>query len=477
MRIPTGRICITGINIRESLQSLLRLRNNKMKITLINPPIEDFYVTGIRRQPLGLLYIAAALKAAGYNPSLLNCHSGKKSIMELPPQFSYLETYINSPDPKLRFPYKNYAHYGMSWQEIDRQIKNSPSEIYFISSLFTTYYMETERVIEIIRKHAKSAYIAVGGYHASLYPEYYLNDTGADFVICGEGEIPSLELLRAIENGTDLQSVPGLVYRSNGEIKKNIHLSKPDVSLLPYPARELLIERDFKAYKKSFVSMLTSRGCPNRCTFCTGKIIWGDGRRERAAEDVMNEISECITKFGAGIINFEDDNIFPTKKRAHEFLELLIRARKKNGTSPEFTAMNGISLEKVDEEIISLMKQAGFVELNISLVTHSEDIQKSERRPFSSAKFKSIAESARRHGMNVRGYFILGLPGQSSAEINETISFLKSNDLKVFPSVYYNIYSPKDQWKMQRSSAFYNESGLLSRDDLFRSFNKCFSPY
>ena len=444
-----------------------------MKITLINPPIEDFYATGIRRQPLGLLYIAATLKDAGYNPDLLNCHSNKKSVMELPGEFSYLKPYINNPHSELRFPYANYTHYGMSWQEIERRIKNSPSEMYLISSLFTTYYKETERVIEIIRKYAKNSYIAVGGYHASLYPEYYINQTGADFVICGEGETSSLELVRAIENGSSLESVPGLVYRDNGVLRKNLTLSKPDISLLPYPARELLLERDFKAYKKSFISMVTSRGCPNNCSFCTGKIIWGNGRRERAVEDVLNELMECAVKYKAEIINFEDDNIFPSKKRASEFLELLIREREQNGISFELTAMNGISLEKIDDEIIVLMKRAGFGELNISLVTHSEDIQRSEKRPFSSEKFKSITESAKRQGMNVRGYFILGLPGQSTEEIGNTISFLKSIDVKVFPSIYYNIYSPQAEWKMQRSSAFFNESELLTRDDLFRSFNSC----
>ncbi|PKL17414.1 MAG: radical SAM protein, partial [Spirochaetae bacterium HGW-Spirochaetae-5] len=95
-----------------------------MKITLINPPIEDFYVTGIRRQPLGLLYIASALIKGGFKPVLLNCHSGKKSVMELPAEFSYLKPYINNSDPGIRFPYKNYTHYGMSWQEIERQIKD-----------------------------------------------------------------------------------------------------------------------------------------------------------------------------------------------------------------------------------------------------------------------------------------------------------------------------------------------------------------
>ena len=446
-----------------------------MKITLVNPPIEDFYVTGIRRQPLGLLYIAASMQAAGYNPVLLNCHSGKKNIMELPAALSYLKKYIDNPDTELRFPYKNYTHYGMSWQEIERRISFSPADIYFISSLFTTYYRETERIIEIIRKNSANAYITVGGYHASLYPEYYLNDTAADFVICGEGETASVKLLQAIENDSSFESIPGLVYRDGGMIKKNPVLTLSDISLLPYPARELLLERDFKAYRKNFISLITSRGCPNNCSFCTGKIIWGNCRRERPADDLIREITGCIDVYGAEIINFEDDNIFPTKKRAYEFLELLIREREKNGRFPELTAMNGISLEKVDNEIISLMKRAGFTELNISLVTHSAEIQRSEKRPFSSEKFSGIAEAARGEGMNVRGYFILGLPGQGIEEINETIHFLKSIDVMVFPSVYYNIYSDKDEWLMQRSSAFYNESELVQRDDLFRCFNRCFN--
>lgn len=446
-----------------------------MKITLINPPVEDFYVTGIRRQPLGLLYIAGSLREAGYNPSLLNCHTPKKSIMDIPPQFTYLKRYFNNSYFQLHFPFKNYTHYGMSWQEIERRIKSDPAEIYFISSLFTTYFEETERIIEIIRKHAGSAYIAAGGYHASLYPEYFLNETSADFVICGEGETASTELVKAIETGSSMDPIPGLVYRDGSVIRKNPVVPKPDVSVLPWPARDLLQERDFRAYGKKLVSLITSRGCPNNCSFCTGKIIWGEGRRERPIEDVAGEINGCIENYGADIINFEDDNLFPSKNRARVFLELMIKEKEKNPRFPEFTAMNGISIEKLDDDIIVLMKKAGFNELNISLVTHSGKMQKRDKRPFDSDKFRRTAEAAIACGMNVRGYFILGLPGQDLKEMNETVSFLKKIDVKVFPSVYYNIYSPRDEWKMQRSSGFYNESNDLNRDDLLRCFNFCIS--
>jgi len=444
-----------------------------MKISLINPPIEDFYITGIRRQPLGLLYIAASLREAGYDPSLLNCHTPKKSIMEIPPQFVYLEPYLNNHDPYLRFPFKHYSHYGMSWQEIERRIKSSPADIYFISSLFTTYFEETERVIQIIRKFSGSAYVVAGGYHASLYPEYFINEADADFVICGEGETASVDLVQAVEAGSSLESVPGLVYRNGYNIRRNPAVSKADVSTLPRPARGLLPERDFRAYGRRLVSLITSRGCPNNCSFCTGRIIWGQGRRERPVEDVAGEIRECIEKTGVEIINFEDDNLFPSKERAVRFLEFMIKEREKHPRFPEFTAMNGISIEKLDDEIIELMKHAGFNELNISLVTHSGEIQKKENRPFNSDKFRAAAESAKGNGMNVRGYFILGLPGQDLKEVNDTISFLERIGVKIFPSVYYNIYSSQDEWKMQRSSAFYNENHDLTRDDLLRSFNKC----
>lgn len=446
-----------------------------MKITLINPPIEDFYITGIRRQPLGLLYIAASLRQAGYNPSLLNCHTPKKSIMNLPPQFNYLKRYFDNPDPGLRFPFKNYTHYGMNWQEIERRIKSETAGIFLISSLFTTYSGETERIIELIRRYHGNAYIAVGGCHASLYPEYFLNETGADFVICGEGETASVELVNAVKNGASLDSVTGLVYRDSGIISKNPVITRPDVSILAWPARDMLGERDFRAYGRKLVSLITSRGCPNKCSFCTGKIIWGEGRRERPVEEVAQEIISCIKKEGADIINLEDDNLFPSKKRAYEFLEVMIKEREKNPLFPEFTAMNGVSLEKLDDEIIALMKRAGFSELNISLVTHSAEIQEKEKRPFNSGMFLRAAEFAGTLGMNVRGYFILGLPGQDLKEVHETIAFLKRIGVKVFPSVYYNIFSLKEEWKVQRSSAFYNESSALTRDDLLRCFNLCIS--
>lgn len=433
-----------------------------MKILLINPPVRDFYATAVRRQPLGLLYIAAALKKAGAEVELLNGHTPKKKIIPLPEEFSYLEKYMQGDKKLPPFPYKNYYHFGMDFTEMGKRIKESNADLYMISSMFTPYYRETLRIIQEVRASHPAAFIAVGGYHASLYPEFFLNETGADFAITGEGEVSAPLLAENIKT-------------KHVERKQIISSPSLDINSLPFPAREMLKKRDFRFYKKRAVSMISSRGCPHACTFCTGRTIWGTSWRPRSIDFVIKEIALCAGTYGAGLVNFEDDNIFPSKTRARALLEGIIHWKESTGTAMEFSVMNGVSLENMDREIISLMKKAGFNEINISLVSQSAETCRLQGRPFTAEKFKEIVTAAKDKGMNVRGYFILGLPGESVADMKETISFMKGLDISFYPSVYYNVESPPSEWMMQRSSAFFNESEKVSRDELMRLFHSCFS--
>ncbi len=134
--------------------------------------------------------------------------------------------------------------------------------------------------------------------------------------------------------------------------------------------------------------------------------------------------------------------------------------------------MNGISIEKINEDIIDIMKECGFNEINISLVTLYEKTQKTCNRPFYSDKFEKIALYSKKRGLNVRGYFILGLPTQTREEIIEIKKLSETLKIKIFPSVYYNIFNKKpDEWKIQRSSVFPNETEYLSRESLINLFN------
>jgi radical SAM superfamily enzyme YgiQ (UPF0313 family) len=447
-----------------------------MKACFINPPIQDFYYTSIRRQPLGLLYIMASLETAGHEVSLINGHSLKRRAIPPPEEFSYLARYIGSGDSALKFPFTRYCHFGMSFDEIQKRIAQSHADVFFISCMFTPYYQESDRVIALARESAPGAIIVVGGYHAALHPEYYLQDGSADFVIQGEGEDGAVALLRALGSGSGLSRVPNLVRRDGHGTVRNERRIIHDIDRLPHPARQYLARRDFRAYRKRSAAMITSRGCPNRCSFCTSRIIWGEGQRVRSTHSVLAEIEQCVREFGATMINFEDDNIFSSPGRAEELLGGLIAYQAKSGIALDLAAMNGVSLEGMDEGTVELMWRAGFRELNISLMSHSGELQAAQERPFDSARFARLARAGRRAGMNVRAYFILGLPGQTAREVRHTIEFLKGLDVSIFPSVYYDVRAPQSQWKMQRSSSFYNETEDLPRDDLVRLFNECRMP-
>ncbi len=443
-----------------------------MKICLVNPPVRDFYYTSVRRQPLGLLYIAAALRADGHDVTLVNGHSRKHSHLALPEHFHYLKEYIDHPDPELRFPFSGYKHYGMSFEEMRKRIKEIQPGMVMVSSMFTPYHQEAERSMTIAREVIPEAFIAAGGHHPTLHPDYLVTEGLADFVITGEGEIPAVLLARAVESGQSFNEVPGLVRIEGGEVLRNRPFH-PDPDELPLPARDLLLNRDFSFYRSRGVSIVAGRGCPNRCAFCTAREVFGPGRRCRRTESIIGEITGCVERHGVNIINFEDDNLFADRIKGIELLQALDDLQEQKKIRLDLTAMNGISLEHVDDEILGLMKQAGFREINVSLVSVSSRVQEKSGRPFDSKKFRHIVLAADKLDLHVRAYFILGLPDQTNEEIEETINFLEEMGIEYFPSVYYDVTASRDEWPMQRSSAFFNETGYITRQNLVRWFNRC----
>lgn len=443
------------------------------KVTFILPPIEDFYYTPLRRQPLGLLYLASVAKSKGWELDFINSHSLKKKVIPLPESFNYLKEFMNNQDPEYQFPFKQYYHFGTSYQELEILIKASNSALYAVSSLFTTYYEETDRIIGLIQTHHPDSLIVVGGGHATLNPEYYIKKQGVDFVILGEGENAFSTLLDAISNNNtkEIEKLSNIVTGKSFENKK----IKPILNLdsISYPYRYLLKERDFKMFHKKGASLLFSRGCPHQCEFCSTKNIFSSSYRHRSIDNLMLEIEECYRKLGVTFFNFEDDNLLYYPDTSRELLHSLIYYQAKTGVQFDFTAMNGISIESLEDEILILMEKAGFSEINLSLVTYSEQIQKKLGRPFTTKKIENIVKKSIMLGMNIKVYFIIGLPEQERDELEETIRFLNSLAVKMVPSIYYNVFEKKPtNWKLQRGSVFFNETQKLTRRELIYFFKK-----
>jgi len=450
-----------------------------MKILLIQPPIQDFYQTAIRTQPIGLAYLAASLKSNGYEVEILDCQTEKRKTIPLPPELSYLRDYYPSPNLSPFKLYTHYYHFGLEWKEIQEKVKNSGADIFGISSLFTPYQEEALKVARIIKEWDKRKIVVFGGANVSPNPAKILQHPEVDYVVIGEGEIRFPLLLEEIKKGITRQvkMIDGIGYRKNGEIQINpIQSFISPLDQLPYPARELLELGRYCIQKKPATMIITSRGCPQGCSYCSTYLGMGKSFRARSPENIIGEIKECRKRYQIEVFDIEDDNFTFDQQRAKHLLQLIIKTFGEKAL--EFSAMNGISFASLDSELLNLLQKAGFRTLNLSLVSTKPSIQKKMARPSGLSEFDFVLNAAEQYGLNVVAYAIFGMPGQTRKEMVDTLIYLMGKRVLIGPSIYYptpgtslfeicrkaGILPPySNQW---RSTAFPIETEEFNRLDL-----------
>ena len=158
-----------------------------MNILLIQPPIQDFYQTSIRTQPIGLAYLAGSLKKQGHEVEILDCQIDEKRSIPIPSELSYLKDYYPFHDRSPFKLYSGYYHFGMGWDEIRQKIEDSKMDVFGISSSFTPYHGETLEIARIIKKWDEKKIVVIGGAHVSCDPEMVLRSPPVDYVVLGEG--------------------------------------------------------------------------------------------------------------------------------------------------------------------------------------------------------------------------------------------------------------------------------------------------
>lgn len=454
-----------------------------MKILLIQPPIRDFYQTSIRIQPIGLAYLASSLRTQGHEVEILDCQTKKKKSISIPPELSYLRDFYPFND---RSPFKLYSgfyHFGMGWDEIRQMIEKSIADAFGISSSFTPYHGEALEIARIIKEWDKEKIVVMGGSHVSGDPEGVLKSPYVDYVVLGEGEIRFPLLLEKIEtgNGCEIRGIDGIGYREDGEIRINPPRSFiKDLNALPYPARDLLDLDRYRMKRIRSTMLITSRGCPHQCAYCSAHLVMGHSFRTRSPEAILEEMKECQERYGVQIFDIEDDNFTFDQDRAKRLLHLVIQTFGE-GTL-KLSAMNGISFSSIDGELLKLMKKAGFETINLSFVSTDVDTKERMKRPKTVAGFDRIVEEAEQAGLSVIAYGIFGMPGQSIEEMLDTLIYLMGKRILIGPSIYYPtprtplferckkegiLPSYPSQW---RSSAFPIETKEFDRLDLVTLF-------
>jgi radical SAM superfamily enzyme YgiQ (UPF0313 family) len=450
-----------------------------MKLLLIQPPIRDFYNTEIRLQPLGLCMLKAAVKKAmpWVDVVVKDYHQGHgRKTLPYPPELSYLKTYYPYPDTSPFSMFHHFYHFGASYEDLVRDVTLEKPDIVGISSLFSAYSGEALACAEEIKRHLKVP-VVMGGSHVSALPMEVLKDPNVDYIIRGEGERPLVGLLHALESGNSIHEVPNLGFKNDGKIILNPTDKPYDLTDLPWPDFSDFPVNRYLFVKRPLCFIMTSRGCPHHCTFCSVHQTFGTVFRRRTIEDIISEIKE---RYGQGyrVFDFEDDNLTFDRK---DFYSLLLRLKREIPLEGvRFVAMNGISYMSLDRKLLEMMKEVGFKSLNLSLVSSNTDTLSRIHRPYTIEKFLGIVRCAHDLGLNMVCYQILGLPYEDLDDMTRTMSLLATLPVLIGASIFYLIPGcamsmefgtmlPED-WMRSRSTAMAFETAKVSRDDLYTLF-------
>ena len=283
--------------------------------------------------------------------------------------------------------------------------------------------------------------IIFGGAHPSADPEECLKTGVVDYVAVGEGEIPLTALLDAMARGEEPKGIAGLWSIENGQIIAGTPAPIPNVEELPMPAYDLLdLEKYFRLdspwhfpKSKKAVQYDSSRGCPYHCSYC--HTIHGKKYRGMAPAKVVDEIEELVTKHGVEELMVVDDIFNFDLDRAKD----ICRGIVDRGIKVHLQFPNGVRGDRFDEELVALMKRAGTHYMAIAIETTSDKYQLLIRKHLKLDKALQTIHWARKYDIEVCGFFMIGFPGETLQEVQQTLEFAVSAPLD---TIFISLVSP-----------------------------------
>lgn len=386
-----------------------------MKALLLIPPTDLTKSYGkLKRfsnpQPaIGIAYIAALLRENGHNVKVVDAYVNCYSLKDI---LGIIKEYAP-------------AVIGIS------VLTPSADVVYEIS-----------KNIRIEFPHIK---IVMGNMHASLFSDEILIDGHADFIVHREGELTMIDLLRAIEDKSDIASVKGISFKKDNIVINNPMMPHIDnLDTLPFPAWGLFPLDKYSTdprteVKKGVVEMqiLATRGCPNQCTFCSSRTerSLGSIYRMRSPQSVVDEMIYMQENYGSDIFTFMDLAFPLVKKHAVDLCNEIIN----RGLDKKIQWVTECRVKPLDEELLVLMKKAGCVRLCFGIESGDNEILKSLKKNFTVEDVKKAVRIAHGAGLEIDGMFMIGLPGETAETITKTIEF--AIELNVRYAIF-NIFVP-----------------------------------
>jgi len=385
-----------------------------MRVCLINPPRIHPKLWGkpCVLQPLDVAYVAALLE-----------RQHKVSILDAPAEGWRNLEQIDGKKYRL----------GLTSKEIEVKIKHWSPDLVVITIPFLGWWKTAFDVASAVKSIDKGIKTVLIGLHPSTRPVDCLASPNIDFVVIGEPEQTVLELVGVLEQGNveSLKKVRGIAFIKNG--KTIITPPRPliqDLDSLPFPARHLLpMATYFAAVKenplrgeicKPWTAMITSRGCPHKCIFCSNHIVMGRKWRARSPENVVDEIEQVVNTYHVKQLDFEDDNLTLDKKRMETICDLIVE----RGIDIEWYTPNGVRADGLDENLLTKMAESGCKKIRIAPESGVQRVvDQIIKKNLDLKKVENAVVSARKVGIGVGCFFILGLIGETKEDMKATIRY------------------------------------------------------
>jgi len=358
----------------------------KMKILLLSPPTISAIkaVVGTTGPPLGLAYLASMVREE---------HDVR--IVD-----SLAEDY--------------------TFEDVKRIIKKYDPDVVGITAT-TSMIPDAYIVARIVKKHNENAKVVIGGPHVTFLPERTFKECPyIDFIVRGEGEKTFKELIDALEKGKDTSKILGLSININGKTKNNP--PRPlikDLDSIPLPSYDLLPMDRYEVDGVRFGTIITSRGCPFNCIFCSSSLQFGRRWRGHSASRVLEELRILYDKYKIREIEFLDDLFTLNKRRVMKIARRIVE----EGLDISWSASSRVDM--FTEDIAKAMKRAGCHTIYFGIESGSQKILNFIGKGITLGQSLLAVKKAKKHGLNTMGSFVIGFPEETKEDVRKTIEFSK----------------------------------------------------
>ena len=371
-----------------------------------------------------------------------------KVLLVLPPSSSKIREVLETTSPPMGLAYlassleldghevRIVDSLAMEYDFVDvvREAKAFDPDLVGVSASTPTIY-DAYKVVEMIKQELPNVKTVIGGPHVSFMAKESLEECPSlDIVVRGEGESTIRELAERLERGRDLRGVRGITYRDGEVIKEGE--DRPfikNIDAIPLPAYHLLPMDRYKMGDHSFGTILTSRGCPYRCIFCSSSKLMGKIWRARSVESVLDELRLLHDEYGVREIEFLDDTFTLHMKRAEAIADGIVRSGLDIGWGCSSRA------NTMNKRLAKALSRAGCHSIYIGVESATQRMLDFIKKGITIEQVLKAFKILKEVGLNTVATFILGIPGETKELIMRTIKFAK----KLKPTfAQFTIFTP-----------------------------------